>query len=338
VVQKSPLLACELLDACSAKSSKAPKVQHDRGVSNSNVNANSQRSPTDFSFAVISDTHIGAGEKDNVWLTEVAIKKINSMIESENIKMAFITGDLTDSAMPYQWHSVRKILDTFKVPYFPIIGNHDMWSYNATFEEKHPTGDAQFAATFADRFRNPPNLEGATISYNNKTCWNPEQKITSWFQNWELKYRNFTFLALDWNSRVHAVSSLGYKGAMPTAQLHDFPGGTFPWMVGRLGQLEENTQLVLLQHHPFEMPLFIPEFIYSFPYEEKEKVLRQLDKSDVKHKYWGVIAGHLHIWYNGVKEYQQWLTEASKSASSISIVRVSGGKITTISRYFGYDY
>lgn len=32
-------------------------------------------------------------------------------------------------------------------------------------------------------------------------------------------------------SREHAIP--GYKGALPTARLHDYPGGTFPWLQKR---------------------------------------------------------------------------------------------------------
>jgi len=252
--------------------------------------------------------------------------------------MVFITGDLTNSAMNYQWTSIRKVLDKIQVPYFPLLGNHDVWSYNDTFEEPHPTGDAQFAHMFMDRF-NSQGLVGATFLYNNKSCHNPEQDITSWFQNWQLDYRNIRFLALDWNSRHHAVSALGYKGAMPTAQLHDFPCGTFPWMVERISNLPSNiTHVVLLQHHPFAMPLFIPEIIYSFPPSEKAKVMHELHKPGIKEKYWGVIAGHLHVWYNGLKSDAQWLTEATKDSSAFTFVRVQNGTLSTFTKFFGIDY
>jgi len=111
-----------------------------------------------------------------------------------------------------------------------------------------------------------------------------------------------------------------------------------PWLVDRLSALKDhNTNIVLLQHHPFAMPLFIPEFIYSFPPEEKAKVLHQLHKPGIKEKYWGVIAGHLHIWYNGVKSDSQWLTEAAKDASGFTLVRVRSGTLS-FTKLFGLDY
>jgi len=289
---------------------------------------------------VISDTHIGEQMPNDytTWLTQVTVAKINSLVKSENIKMVFITGDITNSAMPEQWTKAKSLYDKLIVPYFPIIGNHDMWSYSSNFEEPTPTGDRQFAQLFKDRFINP-GLPGAKLTYNNQTTWNPEQNITSWFQNWQMDYNGFTFLALDWNSRAHAVTDLGYKGALPLAELHDFPGGTFPWLLNKLAHLPNQTKhLVLLQRHPFAMPIFVPEIIYSFSAYAKERILSHLRKPGIAERYWGVIAGHLHVWYSGVKVDRQWLTEATKVGSAISLVHVKDGSISDIIKLFGYDY
>lgn len=133
----------------------------------------------------------------------------------------------------------------------------------------------------------------------------------------------------------------------------------------------DNKTVVFFQHHPFAMPLFIPEAIYSFNYWDKMRVLRMMLSAGHEDKYWGVIAGHLHIWFDGLAWditaqrcvrpssssfmggpsvliifiifivfvfIRQWLTEATKEASSFTLVRVRGGRIASLTKLFGYDY
>lgn len=45
------------------------------------------------------------------------------LVDDYNIKMVFITGDVTNSAMPQQWMDSKTILDKLKIPYFPTMGN-----------------------------------------------------------------------------------------------------------------------------------------------------------------------------------------------------------------------
>jgi len=290
---------CIWLEACPSRAVSNNKAKPLRGTRSQNNQNELKVDNNTYSFIVISDMHIG---QDNhvVWLMEQAVTKINKLISTENIKFAFVTGDITSSAMPKQWKQARALLDTLKIPYFPILGNHDIWSYNSTYQEAYPTGDFQFAHTFADRFAFP-QLQGATLVYNNKTTWNPLHNITSWFQNWELQYQNFIFYGLDWISRSPAVRELGYKGGWPGAGLQDFPGGTLPWFEERLKKLRgDSRKIVMLQHHPFAMPFFIPEVIYSFSAENKEKIFHAMQSATGSvDRFWGLIAGHLHVWHNG---------------------------------------
>jgi len=61
--------------------------------------------------------HVGqAAEPDYIiWLSQVAIDKINSLIAKEDIRFVIITGDITDSGMPFQWAKAKSLLDQLKV-------------------------------------------------------------------------------------------------------------------------------------------------------------------------------------------------------------------------------
>lgn len=68
----------------------------------------------------------GSDSYSNIHVRE-AIAKVNSLVDSENIRFAFVTGDLTDSGEPLEFDTVRRELDALNIRYFPIIGNHDIW-------------------------------------------------------------------------------------------------------------------------------------------------------------------------------------------------------------------
>jgi len=294
-----------------------------------------QCDPAHYSFAILSDIHIGGAPGEALEeLANQAVGRINSLVKSNGVCLVFITGDLTNSAMPWQYAKVREILDRLLVPYIPTLGNHDIWSYNGTWEEKYPTGDALFAETFRDKFEN-------TYDYNNETVYNPEHDIYSWFQNWQLRIGNTVYLSLDWNSREAAVWELGYQGSMPGGEIHDFPGGTIQWVAYQLQNLPITTETIIcLQHHPYRTPWYIPDYIYGFTHDDKAAIRQVLSEYQPLDKYWGVFAGHYHIWSNGTAfdewpSFWQWETSACKVDSAISLVTMENDKVVDIQELYG---
>jgi hypothetical protein len=191
------------------------------------------------------------------------------------------------------------ILSNLVVPWLPVLGNHDVWQYNSTWEEKSPTGDQLFSNTFANRFQQQLYPD---VDYFTYTGFTPVQNlehnnITSYFQNWALRYCGASFFALDWISRAHALSALGYKGAWPGAELHDYAGGTLPWFANELKLLAASTNgnspasITMLQHHSFRAPLGVPDMIYGFSGQQKSTIRNTLSKYLPVEQYWGVIAG-----------------------------------------------
>ncbi|MDY0060148.1 MAG: metallophosphoesterase [Myxococcota bacterium] len=75
-----------------------------------------------FTFAVISDTHVGRAS-DRARLKE-AIALVNRLRPAP--KLLVVAGDLTDGSRPEQIRDYREILATSTVPCFDIPGNHDI--------------------------------------------------------------------------------------------------------------------------------------------------------------------------------------------------------------------
>lgn len=140
-----------------------------------------------YTFAVLSDLHIGTTETNAGGKARSAVAKINQLARdvSTNLQAVFVTGDLTDSAMPSQYKTVRKILDQLVVPYFPIIGNHDLWAFNATWKDISPTGDRLFTETFEHILN-----QSTIINYSKEAVWNSVNAYPSWFQNYRLRIQN----------------------------------------------------------------------------------------------------------------------------------------------------
>jgi hypothetical protein len=239
--------------------------------------------------------------------------------------------------MPSQYDTVRDVLNNLTIPYFPVIGNHDQWLYNSTWEDVAPVGDQLFAKTF-EHILNQSNI----INYPNGTVWNPTHSCRSWFQNYRLQINNNIFLSLDWNSRHHAAASLGYKGSMPGADLYDFDGGTFSWLEEQLKQLDKQTStIVLLQHQPYRAPIYIPGEIYAFG-EAKRLRIEYLLRQHSSLNYFGVFAGHFHMWsdgtaFDGMPNFRQFETDACKVAQAIALVtaNIKTGEIVKIEKLYG---
>jgi 3',5'-cyclic AMP phosphodiesterase CpdA len=85
-------------------------------------------------FVAISDPHISIPQQKGVtdgyklglktvMLTENTIAEINKI---PDLKFVLVAGDLTQDAEPWNIDEMRRILDQLKVPYFVVLGNHDL--------------------------------------------------------------------------------------------------------------------------------------------------------------------------------------------------------------------
>lgn len=278
-----------------------------------------------FAFAILADTHVGRGERDfgtpghddsavrlpvapaNMRRIRVAIEKVRALRERFDIRFALVLGDITDTAERSEFQAARELLDGLPVPYFPLLGNHDVWPYSSRGQAPRAVGDAYFqevfAPTFAELKKRFPDLEK-----ENGPVWNPERGAPSWFQNFAFSYQGHGFLCLDWVSRARAIRPL--PGSHPEADLHDFAGGTYQWMseLLRSGWARGKRQVFLFQHHPLRTSRWIPGWAFAFSRGEKRKFQQALGQGP----FWGVFAGHQHRAYQGTAfdSLGAWLREA----------------------------
>ena len=333
----------------------------------------------------IADTHVGEGcnsSTSGYQLNDTncysvrdlkrTVAKVNSLHNNQSIAFVILGGDVTSSAQTNEFIAAKRELDKLIVDYIPLLGNHDMWSYNEIQGDltSKPVGDALFASIFSDSFRKW--VDQFSLNYENKSVWNPIHKVNSTFQSWSLIYnntlrganndlQNVLFLAPDFSTRVKAPppcpghSPIGGCGVMGMAELYNFTGGTLDWF---RYQLENNIQqdletVILLTHQPFRCRIGVPDWYFCFSKQDKSTMRTIIERAASRHPkgldlFWGQWAGHQHRWFNGTsfdeKEFQgfrQWENSAvkgdvfdSKMASSFTVFTFDEGAIVGIEKFW----
>jgi hypothetical protein len=210
-----------------------------------------------------------------------------------------------------------------------------MWPHNSTHSTNKPNGDFLFAKYFENCF-----VPRSGLYYNTKPTYNPQHNITSWFQNWEFQHGDIVFYGLDWNMRTRW--KFPFKGVVPGADLHDFPGGTFPWFKERLSILKKKEKqpktVVIFQHQPFIAPFYVPNLIWGFSSDKLAAIEKMLTSFYGKDDptLWGIFSGHYHRWYSNTVfknwNFQQWETNANRNRPSITLVSFEHSKVTKVEK------
>jgi predicted phosphodiesterase len=78
--------------------------------------------PDNYSFIVLTDTHIEDGDA-------FGLEKIAGVI-SNDVEFVIILGDITQYGTTQDIKKFIEIADSFEVPCFPVIGNHDVYFDN----------------------------------------------------------------------------------------------------------------------------------------------------------------------------------------------------------------
>jgi len=96
-----------------------------------------------FRFAFISDTHIGSPNGNAEEDLRRTVADINSM--ANEIAFVVLTGDITELGTDAELALAKKLLDSLKIPYLIIPGNHDTgWSESGGLSFTKVFGDDKF--------------------------------------------------------------------------------------------------------------------------------------------------------------------------------------------------
>jgi len=210
------------------------------------------RPTPEWTFAIITDLHIGRGYSDyggkgiylpedaqddgqDYYLTDRLNKTVEWIIENQDgygIKFAVVLGDLSDSGEYSELRKAKGILDRLNdanIPYVPVIGNHDTWPYT---EDEEAQNLRYFEYVFGDQF----SLLSDDLRFHLQ--FQPDRGE---LLNYRFTYNGIDFIALDFNSREPAG-----KGVKPEAVPYEV---TLKWLGDSLNQAGEKP-VVLLSHHP----------------------------------------------------------------------------------------
>ena len=170
----------------------------------------------EWSFAIITDLHIGRGYPDyggggwddkgskgqDYYLTErleKVVEEIRSLRVKHNIKFVAVLGDISDSGEYSELEKAKDILDKLNVDtngdgryemvYIPVIGNHDVWPKTEKDKAEHPS------TFFYDVFRSQFNLIKNNFT---ETFEGPEGIV---HMNYVFTLGRITFICLDFVNR-----------------------------------------------------------------------------------------------------------------------------------------
>jgi len=269
-----------------------------------------------WSFAIITDLHIGRyfdedygakgigldaidGGGQKYFLTDRLRKVVEWIIDNKteyNIKFVIVLGDISDSGEYSELMMAKKILDKLNdagIPYIPVIGNHDIWPYNDTTEDR---SISYFALVFKDQFERLKNDLNFSLQLQSEIPQNP---TPVYLVNYNFTYNGINFIVLDWVSRDPALDIRPLTknfGVMSDADAHTL---TLDWLDKSL-KGSENEKVILISHHPM-----IKDMENGFNKEEFENVYEIIRKHR-KNEMWN-FAGHIHgfekAWFKLGQDY-----------------------------------
>jgi 3',5'-cyclic AMP phosphodiesterase CpdA len=228
-------------------------------------------------FAVISDPHISIPQQKGVsdgfklglktvMLTESVVAEINKI---PDLRFVLLAGDLTQDAEPWNIDELRRILDQLKVPYFVVLGNHDL--SRVPHEKKdQPVTLSKYTVAGAFIGRSGGMLPGMTY-YSQPLA------------------KDLVLVALD-ASRAQVF--------VPEANLNDYGGkidvGQMRWLEKVLKANQKKTVIILTHHNlvPWgEGDQTNHNYWGWFRVDNAEEVRALLKKYSIKL----VFSGHRHI-------------------------------------------
>jgi len=295
--------------------------------------------PCAFSFAVLTDTHLGEGLEDhgtagwddtggdggsNAGVLATSVQQINELAASRgDLQFVMVLGDLTDSGERSELVAARDVLEGLTVPYFPVLGNHDTWPYRwdaaggAWDEADDAIGDSflweTFHEVFAARAAAFPSLTFAPPTTD------PASGAGRFFVDYSFDVCGAHLVVTDTNTRAHC--DVDAPGIGPEASLNDIPGGMWSWLQDDLlGERAVGASRILVfGHHPW-----LGVGVYTFTEEEFAAVEGFVEEHGLAERIGAFFAGHIH--FDGEQEGPAGvpvvLTAATKDGRAPRLVHV----------------
>jgi PKD repeat protein len=328
----------------------------------------------DWSFAVIADPHIGYGKpyfdgapdyygegyEDSEplpqecnhaatdWL-DSAVKRIIMEKDYYNIEFVVVLGDFADTAEKSEFFKAREILNKLNdagIPYIPIIGDHDQWSYiqpapppgeEGNFDpdkrdvsEEYRASHAYGDEWFNDIFWGVENTDNLNLikdlfeiepvkAYRTEVSIGEEEEIF-YLQNRKFSYEGIDFICLDFNPRT--VQPGDYRGLFAAGYAHiNKPFEMVVYELSKMfleNRIEDGKTTMILSHHPLET-------LGGFPWLQASEIQEIVSEHNCDYKTYN-FGGHVHYSYVVPGEYDIIATEAVNEVVPAVKIHFLGGE------------
>lgn len=262
----------------------------------------------------IADTLASTESGPTIDRLRAMVQWLRKNAQTHNIDLVIVSGDLTDSGERSEFLLFKQAMDSAKVPYVPLMGNHDAWPYVRFQNESHKAnGDSLmneiFASTFESLKENFTWDDGTRI----QASIDPISGQTAYLQNYSLSTKGVRYVFIDLNPRYHV--RLPKPGIGAEAYVHEGPNTTLAFLTTQLAAAKTNAEkVVIVSHHP-PITLWYKKHYSLIP--KDRKLLRTAIKP-YKTEVIGWLCGHFHQSASyramgGIKVYE---TRANKSVKN----------------------
>lgn len=209
-------------------------------------------------FAILGDLHLGRKKVYIYWLSRLYLprspqmvvgtetdKRLQNLVEKVNLSsIDFVVsiGDLTESMTPDQVQRIRKIMKELKVPWVPVMGNHDLWSYGRNahgrvkWHTTKPLTFPLFKRAFFKEFSIIPKFFKDYQEQGGNLC------------NFSFIYNDIKFIIVDNSDRGRFP--LGFPGSNGRGKLYS---KSKQWLQEQLNTAETN--IVTISHFPLQVKI-----------------------------------------------------------------------------------
>ncbi|MCW3127471.1 MAG: hypothetical protein JWO03_3129 [Bacteroidetes bacterium] len=274
----------------------------------SDLNKHQKGAVYKFSFAHLTDIHVGEGIDDygspgfndtmpigDVGYSAVSLRSsvrwINAHAKQKNIRFVIITGDLTDSGEKSEFDKANEILSALAIPFVPQIGNHDVRPHTHALNAATASGDSVNNVVFAGEFDTLKHfMDKWDDGFRQVRVYSPYSRHEQFFQNFMFEYQGFGFVFFDLSPRFIYGRPKTDHGPRP--RLNDFPNGSFDWLKNTLQAFPDKRDhnIFLFSHQPPHQDFM--SIFNGLHRDEYDKLTHALLPYRSHLAYW--IAGHVH--------------------------------------------